>query len=112
MILALFGNDWSSSHPNRFTRKEGSSPYASDRRLSGLGSRYGRCGKEKSLILLDIEPPFPDCPAHSLITVVNELNKLLCVTCRCYDMKEYCRVEETGRKSGTSLRFEPWTWLL
>jgi len=49
MILALFGNDWSSSHRQRFTREERSSPYASDKRLSGLRSRYGRCGKEKSL---------------------------------------------------------------
>ena len=84
--MPLFGNDWSYSHPRRFTREERSPSYASDRRLSALRSRCGRCG-EGTLILLEIEPAFPDCPAPSLITVVNELNKLLCISCRCYDLK-------------------------
>jgi hypothetical protein len=58
------GGECSASRHCRFTPREKRPQYPSYKRLSGPQGRYGRCGEEKSILLL--QESNPDRPARTL----------------------------------------------
>jgi hypothetical protein len=73
LTLAVYGDEWWTSHPSCFNSKK-ESLYPLNRRLCGPQSQSGHFGEEKSLAPTTIQTP--GHPAHSVVTIVTTLPRL------------------------------------